>query len=166
MEVNKYDKNILKAKRVYINMDLWEELARIREENAEEIEKVEKKVLRGDYYEELPSFGQPAFVLSILREDNLENLMNTYQEHFGCEINTMEIQLTLSGWKVLLEYCIKENQTLQNITNKDIYRIRHRMDGCRTEGEVYNGPITYQKCWLYRRIINIFKRLLRKLSSR
>lgn len=123
-------------------------------------------MLRGDYYEELPFFGQHSFVLSILREDKLENLMNKYQEYFKCEINTMEIQLTLSGWKVLLEYCIKENRTLEDITNKDIYRIRHRMDGCLTEGEVYNGPITYQKCRLYRRIINIFKRLLRKLSSR
>ena len=60
-----------------------------------------------------------------------------------------------------MEYCIASNRPLEKISNIDIYRIIARANSCLEEDEICDVPISYQKNIIYRKIVNLIKRMKR-----
>ena len=142
-------------------MDLWLKLEQARNDNYFKIAKLEKMIDNKKFCGNLPQFLRPQIVLEMLRYDELENTMYKYQSHFKRKINSMEIELGLDGWKILLEYCIANNKPLEKISNIDMYCIKHPINLCLEDDEIYNVPISYQKNKIYRKIINLLKNIER-----
>ena len=133
-------------------MDLWQMLEQARLDNQSKIVAIEKMIENKEACDEIPAFLRPQELLHKLNYDDLEKTMHAYQAHFNRKIHTVGLELGLDGWAILLEYCMENNRPLEQISNIDIYRIKHPADLALEEHAVYDVAVSYQKNKWYRRI--------------